>query len=249
MGPLRSAPLPAGRPQPPRRHRAPARRLALSRPRASAPGWRLTHGAGSALQALGCGSLPSLRRGGADRAAPSFSSASRAPLPPPRRASAPPTLQRPLRRFRRGAAALPHGAYARWRPDALNGSARLDASPRSQRRLLLLRPSPPPHTPARTAPARLSQHAAPAASGSAPRLSVGLCRALAAAPHVSFLAPASRGAKLGCYFLPARPLFAASCVREKGSARRPFWNRAHAGTPKPRRRAAGFARNKDGWRL
>lgn len=82
------------------------------------------HGAGSALQALGCGSLPSLRRGGADRAAPSFSSASRAPLPPPRRASAPPTLQRPLRRFRRGAAALPHGAYARWRPDALNGSAR-----------------------------------------------------------------------------------------------------------------------------
>lgn len=148
MGPLRSAPLPAGRPQPPRRHRAPARRLALSRPRASAPGWRLTHGAGSALQALGCGSLPSLRRGGADRAAPSFSSASRAPLPPPRRASAPPTLQRPLRRFRRGAAALPHGAYARWRPDALNGSARRGSA----------LPAPPPSPPSLAAASHARSH-------------------------------------------------------------------------------------------
>ncbi|XP_052548315.1 serine/arginine repetitive matrix protein 1-like [Tympanuchus pallidicinctus] len=129
------------------------------------------------------------------------------PLPPPRRASAPPPLQRPLRRSRRGAAALPHGAYARRRPDALNGSA-----PRSRRRLL--RPSPPPRTPAHTAPARLSRRAALAASGSAPRLGAGLRRALAAAPHVSSLAPASRGARLGCYFLPARPLFAASRVRE-----------------------------------
>lgn len=164
------------------------------------------------------------------------------PLPPPRRASAPPPLQRPLRRSRRGAAALPHGTYARRRPDALNGSA-----PRSRRRLL--RPSPPPRTLARTAPARLSRRAAPAASGSAPRLGAGLRRALAASPHVSSLAPASRGARFGCYFLPARPLFAASRVREKRSARRPFWNRARAGTPKPHRRAAGFARNKDGWRL
>lgn len=198
------------------------------------------------------------RRWAAARCPPS-AAAARTELPPP---SPPP----PARRYRRRGAPLPRRLSNALYADSAEGprlfhtapmraggrtrlTARLDAAPRSQRRLLLLRPSPPPHTPARTAPARLSQHAAPAASGSAPRLSVGLCRALAAAPHVSFLAPASRGAKLGCYFLPARPLFAASCVREKGSARRPFWNRAHAGTPKPRQRAAGFARNKDGWRL
>lgn len=101
------------------------------------------------------------RRWAAARCPPS-AAAARTELPPP---SPPP----PARRYRRRGAPLPRRLSNALYADSAEGprlfhtaptraggrtrlTARLDAAPRSQRRLLLLRPSPPPHTPARTAP-------------------------------------------------------------------------------------------------
>lgn len=107
-------------------------------------------------------------------------------LPP---AAAAAILRRPLRRIRRGAAALPRSAYARplWRQHGLSGSARL----RSRLLLLLLLPRrlrPAPHTLARCPPPR-------ARSGGSFRL--GAARSPPRSPRLC-----RRPSQPGCSFLP-----------------------------------------------
>ncbi|XP_055563424.1 uncharacterized protein LOC129735871 [Falco cherrug] len=161
-------------------------------------------------------------------------------LPPANPAAAAAILQRPLRRFRRGAAALPHSAYARplWRPDGFSGSARL-RSPRRRRLLLLLllllfrlRRLRPAH--ARSLPASPSTQ-------QRRRLPARPLGSAWDSPRPPRPYPYSSQPGI-CYFLPLP-------VREKRDRSAAILKPGTPRSAKSPQRPPGFARNKDGRRL
>lgn len=215
------------RPQPPSRlglsHGPPAPRpRAGDSPMALAGGGAVAAAADAGLRLAAAPSLPQPRRQEQQRAGRPLLPAR---LPPANPAAAAAILKRPPRRFRRGATALPHSAYARplWRPHGLSGSERL-RSPPPAAAAAPPSPSPPPPRSSHAVSllARLPEHAAggfrlgPSARREAPPRSPRPCPRPAPLPARELTVTSSR-----------------SVSEKKGTARRPFWNRARSGARKP----------------